>query len=297
MVMAMLAACGAGSVETYRAAEVELSMPGPANPNGEAVAGLYTFGAAGEEGGRDPFPASFKIFILDSGRVYAIAWDSAGVVKNIYIGNGAQEKVPVVADPLANGPSAAERYSFDSTGIRDFRVPLTGRPAPIQTVSLTSLVRPGDIIYNGILKRDGANVAFRAAYDRAFNSLLPAIAKIATGSTYRYAGLFALGDIAATGDRGSLGVRVEDVGDGTAKLIIENGCAGTSGTLKPSAKGNFYDVSFSYQAGACGGEPFTGHAIVENDKAGAQHITIMAANAKFTQVLGFVGVIETSPTP
>jgi hypothetical protein len=293
MVTAMLSACGAGSVETYRAAEVELLMPGPAHPNGETVAGLYTFRAGGDGPGNELSPVTFKLFILDTGRVYAIARDSAGVEKNIYIGNGAQARVPVVSDPLANEPPITERYSFDSSGIRDLTMPRTGRPPQLQTVSLTSLVRPKEIIYNGILKRDATSVAFRASFDQEFGSVLPSIAKIATGSQFRYAGFFAAGNIAATGDRGPLAIRVEDVGNGTAHLFLENGCMGPSGTIKLHEQANFYDVSFSYQASACGGETFTGHAMVENGNGNDQRITIMAASAKFAQVWSFTGGRET----
>jgi hypothetical protein len=295
IVTTMLCACGVGSVETYQAAGVEPLTLGPANPNGEAVAGMYTSSAGLGAGDQGSSPTEIQILILNSGRVYAITHDSAGKANHIYIGNGAQEKVPVVADPLANQPLTTERYSFDSSAIRDLPIPDKDRPPPLQTVLLTSLVRPMEIIYNGSLKRSGATVSFRAWYDREFNSALPSIAKIATGRTRRYAGLFVVGDIAATGHRGSLGIRVEDAGDGTANLILDNGCTGPAGKLYPHSRDNFYEVSMSYQSGGCGGEPFTGHAILENGPQNRSHVTLVAANKGFTQVLGFVGGIETVP--
>jgi hypothetical protein len=282
MLAAVLGACGGGGDSPSTGARTQ--PPGetlaPSNPDGKTVTGLYTFDADRNDTENGPKHVSFKMFILDTGRVYAISSDETnGAAKNFYFGNGIEEPLKV------DGQVVPGSYRFNSTGIRDFSMASTGTQPLLQLVSLTSTVASQNLI-NGNLVRDTINQSFSASYDQAFNSVRASLENIALGNTHRYTGIVAVGDINVPGDIGILGIRVEADGN----LIIENGCTAQSGKLTPHAGSNFYDVKFSYKTGGCNGDVFTGHAIVEKAADGNPYITLMAANAGFERVLSFIGV-------
>jgi hypothetical protein len=283
MLAAVLGACGGGgeSGSTGAVTQPQNEAPGPSNPDGKTVTGLYTFDADRNDTENGPKHVSFKMFILDTGRVYAISSDEInGAAKNFYFGNGIEEPLNV------DGQVVPGNYRFNSTGIRDFPIASTGTQPLLKLVLLTSTVAFKNLI-NGNLVRDGINQSFSASYDQTFNSVTASLQNIALGNTHRYTGIVAVGDINAPGDIGILGIRIEVDGN----LIIENGCTAQSGKLTPHAGSNIYDVKFSYKTGgSCDGAVFSGHAIVEKDANGEPVITLMAASERFERVLSFIGV-------
>ncbi|MEQ1882608.1 MAG: hypothetical protein ABL878_16755 [Burkholderiales bacterium] len=286
----VLAACGGGGVETYRTTAVDVepepSIPGPANPSGATAAGLYTNGGDGDANVSSS--ATFKFLIIDSGRVYALATDSKGAMESLYLGSGVE------------GPLMASQHflSFVSPGLRGWQILESGDVPPIRTVTLDSYIFPRQLIFNGALAGDGAKVSFGATYKSQFNDIGPSISNVAPAVAAKYRGMLAVGFWKAPGHRGGLAIRLDNIGKESAILTLEDGCNNHSGILTPHPRGNSYDVSFKYKLGSCGGEEtFTGHAIVENDARNQPHITLMAANSKLTQVLGFVGSIDTATIP
>jgi hypothetical protein len=283
MLTAVLGACGGGgnSASTGAGTQPQDETPGPLNPDGKTVTGLYTFDSDRNDTENGPKHVSFKMFILDTGRVYAISSDETnGAAKNFYFGNGDEE--PLMVD----GQVVPGSYKFNSSGIRDLPLASTGTQPLLQLVSLNSSVHFQNLI-NGNLVRDGVNQSFSASYDQAFNSITASLGNIALGNTHRYTGIVAVGDVNVPGDIGILGIRVQADGN----LIIENGCTAQSGKVTPHAASNIYEVKFSYKTGSgCDGDVFTGHAIVEKDANGDPVITLMAANSGFKRVLSFIGV-------
>jgi predicted heme/steroid binding protein len=241
-----------------------------------------------------PLPITFKIFILDNGRVYAISRDDAGAERNFYLGNGIERH------------ETGQTYAFSSSGIRDLPMPATGAVPTVETVSLESTVELENFIHDGNLKRAGVELRFLASYDQEFNKVLPSVANVALPDTHKYSGDVVVGETTGAGDIKGLGMRVVDKGNGTADLFPLNACNGQSGSLKPHAKGNFYDVSFSlkYGVNCAKGKLFSGHAIVEmvdvitqgeggapDTRTPTPSLTIMAADEGFTTVMGFVGLM------
>jgi predicted heme/steroid binding protein len=295
---AILSACGGGGGGGSSTGVEAPVLPGPTNPNGETVTGLYTFDPdlGTDENGpvNGPLPVTFKIFILSNGRVYAISRDDVGRERNFYLGNGIEKHLE------------GQTYSFSSSGIRDLPLPVTGAVPTVETVSLESTVELQNFVHKGFLRRSGLEVPFLAPYDQAFNTIIPNVANVALPDTHKYSGDVVVGETSGPGDIKGLGLRVVDKGNGTADLFPLNACNGQSGSLKPHAKGNFYDVSFSlkYGVNCAKGKLFSGHALVElvdvitKGDAGAPDIhtptrslTVMAADKELTTVMGFVGLM------
>jgi hypothetical protein len=295
----LLTACGGGGGDGSAGVNTQAppESPAPTTPDGggtqpppptqstskgETVTGFYTWDADRNSTQNGAQPVTIKMFILDNGRFYAISLTDKQLVRNFYFGNGveAQTKPGI--------------YSFKSNAILKLPMPDTGAVPPVETATLSSFVAIQNQIYDGVM--DGMEPLFRVAYEQEFNSVVPSLANVVLPPAHRYSGNVVVGDIGGQGDIKGLGIVVENKSVGM-NLIIQNGCDGQSGSLRPRAKGNFYDVSFSLNYGVkCGSnDVFTGHAIVEKNDKGDPAITIMAVNDESTKVLNYSGFMTLVP--